>query len=237
MYGTRALPSMRDLKLDLYYIGFDRKAWRYAQGSGHEQRATFGARLWKETPTGSWDWELTAQTGRFGAGSIRAWATGYRLNHRFAQTLWTPQVELDGGVTSGNRDLHDGKLGTFNPLFPNGAYLSESQLIGPYNVWIVRPKLLLNLSRKLTFSPNLEFLWRQSTEDGIYNIVGVLTHPVGSSDARFVGSQVQTSLAYAFTRHLNGTVTYEHFFPGAFLKQTPPDHAVNVVGPQVAYTF
>ncbi len=237
LYATHPVPLVPKLNFDLYYIGFDRKSWRYAEGTGREQRETFGSRLWQQSPAWAWDWELTAQTGRFGSNNIRAWATGYHVSHRFVAARGTPRAEIDGGITSGDHQPHDHTLATFNPLFPNGSYLSESLLIGPYNLDIIRPKLEVNVNRKLTFSLNGEFLWRQSLVDGIYNIAGILTHPGLASQRRYVGWQIQTGLNYSFTRHLTGGVTYEHFFPGGFLKQTPPNHNVNFVAPQLTYTF
>ncbi len=237
IYATHAVAPARTINLDIYYIGFDRKAWRYAAGVGREQRETFGARLWSEAPAWSWDLEITPQVGRFASGDIRAWAFGYHLARRFRHAFGNPVGEIDGGVTSGDNNLQNLTLGTFNPLFPNGSYLSESLLIGPYNTIIARPKLQWNLTRKLTFSPNLEFLWRQSTVDGIYNIAGILTHPGLSSNRRFIGWQVQAGLNYSFSRHVQASLTYEHFFPGAFLKQVPPNHSVNFVAPTVTYTF
>jgi hypothetical protein len=237
VYVTHTVAAAQKINLDLYYIGFDRKSWHYAAGAGRERRESFGARLWRDAPVWSWDLEVTPQTGRFGSGSIRAWAAGYHLVWRFAHARWTPVIEMGGGITSGDHNLHDSTLGTFNPLFPNGSYLSESLLIGPYNLDIVRPKLQMNLTRKLSFAPNLELLWRESRQDGIYNIAGVLTHPGTVSGRRYVGSQIQAGLNYSFSRHLLGSVVYEHFFPGAFLKQTPPNQGMNFVAPTLTYTF
>ena len=237
VYATHQMAGARKVNLDLYYIGFDRKAWHYTVGTGREQRESFGVRLWHDTPVWSWDLETTPQTGKFQSGNIRAWAVGYHLARRFTHTRWAPTAEIDGGVTSGDHNLHDSTLGTFNPLFPNGSYLSESLLIGPYNLHIVRPKLQLNLTRNFSFAPNLELLWRESRQDGVYNIAGVLTRLGTSSNRRYVGSQIQAGINYAFSRHLLGSVVYEHFFPGAFLKQTPPNQGVNFVAPMLAYTF
>jgi hypothetical protein len=204
---------------------------------GREQRQSIGTRLFANTKTWFYDAEYTGQFGRFGSGNIRAWAAGYHVGYQFAQISWKPRAEIDGGVTSGDHNLHDNTLGTFNPLFPNGSYLSESLLIGPYNLVIVRPKLEFQPIRRLTVKPNLEFMWRQSTEDGVYNIAGFLTHPGNMSDARYVGSQIQMGADYAFDRHLTGALVYEHFFPGKFLEQTPPNRPVNFVSVQLTHNF
>lgn len=234
LYGTRALHVTN---VDFYYIGFDHKLARWDSGAGREQRETAGIRVYKRTPVWHYDFEYTNQFGRFGASDIRAWAAGYSASYRFQNALVTPKIELDGGITSGNHNAPGKTLGTFNALFPNGSYLSQSQLIGPYNVYIVRPKLEFHLTPKLSFNPNFEALWRESTTDGIYNIAGFPTHPGRPSKARFVGSQIQVEVDYNFTRHLSGALAYEHFFPGEYLKQTPPNRNVNFFSPQITYTF
>ena len=236
LYLTRALPTFHT-QVDLYYLGYDHSAVRYSQGSGREQRQTIGTRIWSHTPTWDYDFEYTAQFGRFSTGNIRAWGTGYHVGYTFDQVRFAPHPELDGGILSGDHTPDDNTLGTFNPLFPNGNFLSQSILLGPFNLILVRPTYKTALTRKLSSNTNLEVLWRQSTEDGVYNIAGILTHAPGNSTARFLGTQIQQEFDYAFSRHLTGSLAYEHFFTGAFLKQSPPGHSLNFVSPQLTYNF
>ncbi len=236
LYLTRTLPSLHT-NADLYYLGYDHKSVRYTQGTGREQRETVGARVWSHTPTWDYDFEYTAQFGRLDTGNISAWGTGYHLGYTFNHARFAPHPELDGGVLSGDRNPHDNTLGTFNPLFPNGNFLSQSILLGPFNLVIVRPTYKTTLTRKATSNTNLELLWRQASEDGVYNIAGILTHPPDGSGARFIGTQIQQEFDYAFTRHLSGSLAYEHFFTGAFLKASPPGHSLNFLSPQITYNF
>ncbi len=237
IYATHKFPWLPHAIIDVYYLGIDHKSVIFFQGTGREQRESIGARIYARTPTWYYDYEYTQQFGWFGAGTISAWGLGTNSGYRFPQVRWTPRIELDAGVTSGDHNLHDNRLGTFNPLFPNGSYLSQSLLIGPYNVIIARPKLELDLTKSVSFQPNLEFLWRQSTFDGIYNIAGFPTHPGTASSARYVGGQIQAEIDWTANRHLSAALVYEHFFPGEFLKQTPPNKSVNFISPQLTYTF
>ncbi len=236
LYLSRALPPLHT-NFDLYYLGYDHKSVRYAQGTGREQRETIGARIWSHTPTWDYDFEYTAQFGRFKSGNIEAWGTGYHAGYTFHRTRFAPHPELDGGVLSGDHHVHDNTLSTFNPLFPNGNFLSQSILLGPYNLILVRPTFKTALTRKASTNTNVELLWRQATEDGVYNIAGILTHAPGKSSARFIGTQIQQEIDYAFSRHLSGSLAYEHFFAGEFLKQSPPGHSLNFISPQLTYNF
>ena len=234
---THPFPGLKNANFDVYYLGFDHKSSRYTQGIGREQRETLGARVWSHTATWDYDVEYTGQSGRFANGNIRAWGAGYHLAYTFLNRRFSPRPELDGGFLSGDGNPHDKTLGTFNPLFPNGNYLSESILLGPYNLIITRPTIKMALSRKASINTNVEFLWREAVSDGVYNIVGILTHPAAGSNARYIGSQIQQELSYAFNRHLAGALAYEHFFSGAFLKQSPPGHSVNFLSPQLTWNF
>jgi hypothetical protein len=236
LYLSRALPCLHT-NVDLYYLGFDHKSVRYVQGTGREQRETIGGRVWSHTSTWDYDFEYTAQFGRFHTGNIRAWGTGYHVGYAFNHARFAPHPELDGGVLSGDHNGHDNTLGTFNPLFPNGNFLSQSILLGPLNLIIVRPTLKTALTRNVSTNTNIELLWRQAREDGVYNIAGFLTHAPGNSTARFIGTQIQQEIDYAFTRHLSGSLAYEHFFTGEFLKQSPPGRSLNFISPQLTYNF
>lgn len=119
--------------VDLYYLGYDRKAGRFDHGVGHELRHSIGTRLWGNP--GAWDYnfELVYQFGDFANGNIRAWT-----------------VASDNHI-----DLH--------------------------------PSLELDLTKRLTLTPDLDFFWRQSTQDGIYNVAGALIRSGRTSNARYIG--------------------------------------------------
>lgn len=236
VYATHSVP-LRKAKLDAYFLGYDHAQSVWAQGVGKEQRKTLGVRLYARTRTWYYDWEYSYQFGNFGSGKIRAWSLGTNTGYTFADAPLQPRIEIDAGIISGDRNLRDNTLTTFNSLFPNGSYLGAAVLLGPFNLIIARPKLELHLTRKLTFSPNVEALWRESTTDAIYGAVGYPSHSGVSSSARFVGTQIEAALDWSVSRHTTFSLDYIHFFPGAFLKQSPPGREVNFVAPQISYNF
>jgi hypothetical protein len=101
----------------------------------------------------------------------------------------------------------------------------------------LRPTYKTALTRKASSNTNLELLWRQATQDGVYNIAGILTHSPENSTSRFIGTQIQQEFDYNFTRHLSGSLAYEHFFAGKFLKQSPPGRSLNFISPQLTWNF
>ena len=80
-----------------------------------------------------WDhnYEAAFPWGRFGSGGIRAWTPASETGLGPVTARLAPWA----GIASGDHDPLDRTLGTFNALFPEGAYFREADLIGPHNLW------------------------------------------------------------------------------------------------------
>jgi hypothetical protein len=156
-------------------------------------------------------------------------ARGRSHQIRVKSIRFRPRFGLKANVTSGDRDPQSQTLGTFNALFPKGAYFSEADLIGPYNHMDLHPSVEFQLTKKLTLTPDVDVFWRQSTRDGIYSTPGVLLRSGKTSTARYVGTHANVQLDWRVNRHVSFTAIYLHFFPGQFLKDTQPAFPVNFV--------
>ncbi|HEV8414717.1 MAG TPA: alginate export family protein [Bryobacteraceae bacterium] len=237
VYGVRAFPVLREGHVDLYYLGLDRKNATFDAGSGREQRHSVGTRIWGETEVWDYNYEAVFQWGRFSGGGIRAWTTASDTGFRLDSVHLRPRFGLKADIASGDRNLADQTLGTFNALFPKGAYFSEADLLGPYNLMDLHPSVELHLTKSLKLTPDADFFWRQSTHDGIYGIPGNLLQSGSGTTARYVGVHTSAQLEWAIDRHASFTAQYLHFFPGEFLKQAPPDRPVNFVAAWISYKF
>jgi hypothetical protein len=69
--------------------------------------------------------------------------------------------------------------------------------------------------------------WRQSLDDGVYNVPGSLIRAGNASDARYVGDRPGTQIHWQRTRHLWFQGDYGIFYAGRFLKQTQPGRNLN----------
>ena|SRR5215470_19070138 len=76
------------------------------------------------------------------------------------------------------------------------------------------------------------WFWRESLEDGLYQIGGALIRPSGGSRARYIGNQINFELRWALNLHTTIAVNLAGFFTGGFLKDTGPagDVAFSNVG-------
>lgn len=237
VYSVRSLPVLPKGHIDLYYLGLDRKRARFDAGSGREQRHSAGTRIWGRTESWDYNYELVFQWGRFGTGDIRAWTTASDTGYRIESVRLRPRFGLKADVASGDHNPSDGTLGTFHALFPKGAYFSEADLLGPYNLMDLHPSVELRLAKSVKFTPEADFFWRQSTRDGIYGIPGNLVQSGRAATARYIGCHAGAQLEWSMNRHASITALYLHFFPGEFLRQAPPDRPVNFVAAWLSYRF
>ena len=241
IYATRHDHPGDAPRLDLYYLGIDHKAATFQAGSGREQRESVGVRL--ADVRGHWDSDSEAvfQFGTFARRPIRAWTvtsnSGYTIRSQKGQEI-DYRVALDAGIASGNHNPTQGAFGTFNALFPKGAYFGEANFIGPYNIQDIRPSLRITLPRRrIVIWPNVEMLWRQSRQDGIYSIPAALVQAGNPADALYIGFQADLNVEWEQNRHFTWMVDGEHFFSGAFLRQTTSGKSVNYFAPGFSYRF
>jgi RNA polymerase sigma factor (TIGR02999 family) len=169
------LPGVRGANVDLYYLGLEREEAEFDQGTARELRHTIGTRLWGKAHHIDYNFEFVYQFGTFGNGNISAWTAASDTGYTFESMPWKPRIGFKADITSGDRNPSDQDLETFNPLFPRGAYFSETGLIGPANHIDLHPSLDLNPSDQLKVTLDWAFFWRESASDAIYgNAVNVL---------------------------------------------------------------
>ncbi|MBL8213819.1 MAG: alginate export family protein [Bryobacterales bacterium] len=237
LYATHAPRWLPKGNIDLYYLGLDRKRARFDAGTGRERRHSAGMRLWGRTEAWDYNYEAVYQGGRFAGGAIRAWTLASETGYRVKDAPLRPRFGLRADIASGDRNLADGTLGTFNALFPKGAYFSEADLLGPYNLMDLHPSVELRLTRTVKVTPDADFFWRQSTRDGIYSIPGGLLQSGRNARARYIGCHTSAQVEWQWNRRTSLTALYLHFFPGEFLRQAPPDRHVNFFALWISYKF
>jgi hypothetical protein len=241
-YGTVPLPLIDSSgQADLYYLGLDTTRATYQQGSGRELRHTIGTRLFNHQagapfePGFDYNWELAYQLGTFGQHYINAWTvsteTGFTFPIRFM-----PRLALRADVASGGQHPNGGTLNTFDPLFPRGAYFGPKLLMfGPYNFFDVHPVLFFSPVQNVTCDFDWGWFWRESLDDGLYQIGGALVRPSDGSSARYIGSQADFELRWALDLHTTIAINLAGFITGGFLKDTGP--AGNVAYSNVGVTY
>jgi hypothetical protein len=217
VYATTPLPG-RLGALDLYYLGLRNDQATFGGSTGRELRHSFGLRLFGGTAGWDWNLEPVLQVGDYGGSAIRAWTVASDTGFTFASLPWTPRLGLKANIASGDRDRGDGRLGTFNPLFPKLANFNEASLVAPANFFDVYPTITLRPARGVVLTLGWDFLWRTSVADAVY--VNPFTALAGSAGVggRRIGDQIALDAAWQVDRHLLLSASYVRFNAGSAVR-------------------
>jgi hypothetical protein len=131
-------------------------------------------------------------------------------------------------------------LGTFNPLFPTGNYfgvVATTTGPGAVNFIDLHPKIDGTFPHNITASFDWIVQWRESLQDGVYALPGVLIRAAGDSRARFVGHRPGGEVHWQVNSHLWFQGDYGVFYAGRFLKETQPGRNLNYWALWAGYRF
>jgi len=222
---------------DLYYLGIHKKTASFDDGRGTEPRHSVGARIWEATPTWQYDVEGLYQFGDFAACTISAWTLSANISYTFYQNKLKPQVGLKTEAISGDKNYSDGRLNTFNPLFPKGAYFGLAALIGPANLLDAHPYIQFNLSKKLLFATDYDLFWRMNRNDGLYAVNGKIIYSGKQGTSKQIGRQLGTALEYTPNKYLYFRQELTWFSAGDYLKEAGPGKDILMTGSTITLKF
>ena len=126
---------------------------------------------------------------------------------------------------SGDGNPANQPLGTFNPLFPRGAYFTPAVMpfLGPQNFIDLHPAVQFQLKKNVTGVHRSQlalawvWYWRESTHDGIYAFGSdALIDPADASHARYLGNQGDLEIRWAPAPHIIIAFNLAGFKPGSF---------------------
>jgi hypothetical protein len=223
--------------LDLYYLGFRNTQARFGGRTGRELRHSVGARWFGNPSNWHWNVEGVGQFGRFDGGSIAAWTIGTEAGRRFPTLLFAPDLLIRANYASGDRNPADRRLGTFNALFPKGKYFGELSPVGPYNLININPQASAALGGGVSVTLAGMAYWRAARNDGVYDIPGNLIRAPSASRARFVGREVEASIALQATTEWELSASLSTFVPGAFIRQTGTARTITMLGLESNFRF
>ncbi|HEY5704613.1 MAG TPA: alginate export family protein [Terrimicrobiaceae bacterium] len=253
VYATRKLedllPSLPNAAVDFYYLGYFDSAATYNPGTGRELRHTVGSRLFgSQKVIGGvldWNYEAMLQFGSFdtqrGEGSILAWSVGTETGYTL-DAIFNPRFSLRANIISGDQNSTDTSLQTFSPLFPKGKYFGELTPVGPYNLINLLGAVGFTLSDKVAVSIQGGPYWRYSANDAVYGVGGNIvrasdTGPGDSSNARFIGMQLEFVAEWRPLRELAFLASYSQFQPGAFIAATGPSETIHFLAVEAVFQF
>jgi hypothetical protein len=201
-----------------YYSLYTRADAQFLDAQGNEHRNVFDLRYTGKAAAFDYDVESMYQTGHVGDKTIAAWAVGSLFGYTLTSP-WTPRLGLQVDAASGDRHPNDGRVETFNPLFPNGYYFTLAGYTGYANLVHVKPSLTLKPSSKLTLLFAFAFQWRVTTNDAIYQQGSAVVPGTAGHGTRWTGTYAQVRADWTVATNLIASVEAVHFQIGDSIRE------------------
>jgi hypothetical protein len=215
-----------------YYANFTQADVHFPNASGNEGRDIFDIHLAGKAQHFDWDIEAMNQTGRIGADPIEAWAFGSLAGYTFTDVKWSPRIGIQIDAASGDGNAPGRPFGTFNPLFPNGYYVTLAGYSGYVNFIHVKPSLTLQLTSSLKVMLAGAAQWRQNTADAVYAQPDVPIPNTAGRPGAYTGSYAQFRLDWALDRATSFAIEAVHFVIGDALRNAGA-HDSNYLGVEI----
>jgi hypothetical protein len=201
-YGVYAASRLaKGLNLDVYALELDRDAARFGTVTGEERRRSVGARLAGQIGAIDFEAEGMLQRGSFAGQKIRAWGGSVGGGYTLAAP-WKPRIGLRLDTGSGDGNPNDGRLQTFNPLFPKGAYFNETSLTSWSNLVAIRPSLGLSPTKAISLEVSYLDRARRTGGDAVYLQPAAVLPNSMASRAKAVGHALQADASWQATRNI-----------------------------------
>ncbi|GAA0707239.1 alginate export family protein [Dokdonella soli] len=175
---------------------------RFPAGAGEEHRRNLDMRWVGAARDFDWDVEGMRQGGSLGGKSVDAWAIGALGGYTFTAAPWEPRLGVQLDAASGDRDPHDSRVGTFNPMFPNGYYVTLSGYTGYSNFIHFKPSLTLKPAPGVKVLAALGALWRQTTHDAVFAQPSVALPHTAGEPGRRTADYAQLRIDWATSRNI-----------------------------------
>lgn len=205
-------------ELSFYWSRYDADGAHFLDAAGDERRDNFDLRYAGKAAGFDWDVEEMTQTGHVGGTPILAWAVGSRSGYTLADLPWTPRLGLQADAASGDQHPKDGHLGTFNPLFPNGYYVTLSGYTGYTNFIHVKPSVTLKPDKSLTLMASTGLLWRETSADAVYVQPNIAIANTAGHGELWTGLYEQLRLDWVMTKNMSSALEAVHFQIGNSLR-------------------
>ena len=220
--------------LSAYYSHFTQDNARFLTVQGNEGRDIFDVRYAGKLDGWDWDLEAMGQTGQIRNQSIQAWAFGNIAGYSFPTAFWSPRLGLQFDGASGGSHPHDGVLETFNPLFPNGYYVTLAGYTGYVNFIHLKPSVTLHPLPSVTILAAVGAQWRQTTADAVYTQPNIPVAGTAGKAGSYTGTYGQFRLDWRATPHVSTAVEAVHFAIGDAIRRAG-GHDSDYLGVELKY--
>ncbi|CAM1369134.1 alginate export family protein [Tenacibaculum xiamenense] len=223
---------------EIYYLGFQSNQSRFNDVFGEETRHSIGVRRYgKLGKRFSYNTELIYQFGKIDQSNISAFNIETDWYYQLINTSWKIKPGLKLEYTSGDNEIGDGKINTFNPLFVNPAYYSLAATITPVNMVSIHPSVTMTPTEKLKLYFEWGIFWRASKNDGLYSPPRFISRQMNGLSDKGLGNQLGFKATYEINRHLSFDLDMSYFIAGDFQKSSGESANIFHLAPTFSYKF
>ena len=236
IWGARVSTAPQNDRLgwDGYYYGFADEEAEFQPVSGDQTRHTLGTRVVRQKGMDRWDLDAEAafqwgditppdQTppdpaGRHNSRDIRAGFAAVDAGYTF-EARFRPRLGIQAYVSSGD-DADGDTVGTFDAIYPSGAYLNDATLLRGQNVTSLGIRSDARLSDSVSGSIFYTRYWRTSGDDGFYLQNARLAREGMPDQSRFIGDYAGLRTQAFLNHRTDALLQFGVFDAGRFLQQS-----------------
>jgi hypothetical protein len=227
--------------IDAYFFAVDNRGAAVNPNfrAGDVSRFTLGSRFWGKTGAFDYETEIAGQWGRWAGDTIQAWSVTGEGGYTW-DCLAQPRLGVGFDWASGDHDPTDGKVGTFDQLFPLGhKYFGFLDLVGRQNITAVNADLSAWLMpKKVKGRIGYHTFWLASRKDALYNSGAAATRrDVTGNSGREVGHEIDLTVAWNIDHHSQVLIGYSHLWDSDVIINTGPSEDVDLVYIQYQFKF
>jgi hypothetical protein len=225
-YGLYASwAAIADHEFDLYVFGrrLNDNLQPAETGGLHDRRdATGGVRAKGKAAGFDYTVEGMIQRGDVGPDDVRSWAAAATLGYTF-DLPWKPRIGVEYTHASGDADPADGRIETFDPLYPFGHfYQGFADVFSFKNGRDIAFYLKAVPVDSLSVHVDLHFFRLDEERDAWYNFAGArIRRDVTGSAGKDVGREVDLHARLAVGKFVKFWGGASRFFAGDFVRDTP----------------
>lgn len=189
----------------------------------HDRRdQTYGVRLKGKAFGLDYTAEGMLQRGTVDEDSVRAWAGAATLGYTL-DAAWKPRLGVEYTHASGDGNPTDGKIKTFDPLFPFGHfYQGFADVFAFKNGSDFTVTFKVAPEESLSFHLDYHIFRLDQEEDAWYNAAGTaIRRDATGSSGDEIGSELDFHVRFAATKNVKLWAGWSHVFAGSYIEDTP----------------
>jgi hypothetical protein len=208
---------------------------------GNENLWTYGFRWTGELPL-NFDYtvEASKQGGNLSNDTIAAWAGYANLGYSIPNIRLKPRFLIQYDYASGDNKLKDGKVGTFDQLYPsNHDVFGLVDLFGWRNIIQQRAGVEVKPANHLSVLADFRDLYLANGNDSLYSSTGAVLVKTPATGARHrdVGLEPDLSAKYDIQKNVTVGAGYGYLFAGRFLTENSAGDRASIVYTFATYKF